>query len=315
MSATRADDLSKGAAWMDGAVLPIDQATLPVTDWGLIHSDVAYDVAPVWEGAFFRLDDYLERFAASCAALRLETGLEQEEIRAALHAIAAATGLRAAYVAMVATRGRPRIAGSRDPRDCENRFYAWCVPYIHVIKPDALAAGAAVRVARSVRRIPDQCVDARVKNYHWGDFTMGLMEAKDLGFETVLLRDIDGNLAEGPGFNVFIVKNGALKTPARHCLRGLTRRTVLELAAELGLSAVETDISLEALYEADEVFLTSSGGGPLWIARVDDRTYANGAEGPVSRVLRDAYWRWVAEREDLRDPIAYGTVAGCADQR
>ncbi len=299
-------DFSRGAAWMDGKIVPIDEATISVTDWGLIHSDVAYDVAPVWEGAFFRLGAYLDRFEASCAALRLEHGRARREMRAALHAIVAASGLRASYVAMVATRGRPRAPGSRDPRDCACRFYAWCVPYIHVIKPEVVAAGASLRVATSVRRIPDECLNQQVKNYHWGDFTAGLMEAKDHGFETVVLRSIDGDLAEGPGFNLFVVKDGAIRTPARHCLRGVTRRTVIEIAAELGYPAEEGPVSLAALYEADEVFISTTAGGALWIARVDERTYGNGAAGPVASAIQATYARWLRERDDLRDPVDYG---------
>ena len=135
--------LSSGAAWMKGKIIPISEAAIPVHDWGLTHSDITYDVAPVKDGAFFRLDDYLERFFASMDALHLDPKMTKQEIKDALAAMVAASGLRASYVAMVCSRGVPRVPGSRDPRDCENHFYAWCVPYVHVIKPDVLAKGAS----------------------------------------------------------------------------------------------------------------------------------------------------------------------------
>ena len=110
------------------------------------------------------------------------------------------SGLRDSYVAMVCSRGRPKIPGSRD-RDCENHFFAWCVPYVHVIKPEIIDQGATAWISQNVYRIPEESVNPRVKNYHWGDFTQGIFEAKDNKYETVILLDFDGNVTEGPGFN------------------------------------------------------------------------------------------------------------------
>lgn len=132
-------DFTKGAAWMRGKVVPIAEATIGVNDWGVTRSDITYDVVPVWKGAFFRLDDYLNRFEASMASLRLDVVMKREEIRAALHAMVGRSGLQDSYVAMVASRGVPLIPGTRDPRTCANHFYAWCVPYIHVIAKEAIA--------------------------------------------------------------------------------------------------------------------------------------------------------------------------------
>ncbi len=140
-------DWTKGAAWIKGEVVPIAEATIGVTDWGLTHSDIAYDVVVVWEGAFFRLDDHLDRFIASIATLRMDTGLSREDMRAALHAMVARSGLRRAYVPMVASRGVPLVPGTRDPRACVNHFYAWCVPYVYVIPEDSVARGASAWIA------------------------------------------------------------------------------------------------------------------------------------------------------------------------
>jgi len=297
-------DFSKGAAWIRGEIVPIAQATIGVTDWGLTHSDVAYDVVPVWEGAFFRLGDYLERFEASMAAGRMHVGMGRAEIATALHDMVAASGLRAAYVAMVAARGTPVIPGSRDPRDCANHFYAWCVPYVHVVKPEVAEAGAHVWLSEDVRRIPDDSVNPRAKNYHWGDFTQGLFEAKDRGFETVVLPDHAGNVTEGPGFNIFALKGGMVITPDRGVLHGITRRTVLELARAEGLDTCERALPVTELMEADEVFLSSSGGGVIPVAQVGERRFSNGAAGPVALRLRAAYFAALQD-PDRRTEIDY----------
>ena len=204
------NDLSMGVAWMNGKLLPISQAMIPVNDWGLVHSDITYDVVPVIDGAFFRFDEYLTRFLSSMENLHLDPVMSKRDIKAALHQMVGKSSLRDSYVAMVCSRGKPKIAGSRDPRDCENHFFAWCVPYVHIIKPEIVEQGATAWIAQNAYRIPENSVNPLVKNYHWGDFTQGIFEAKDKDYETVILLDYDGNVTEGPGFNVFAVKDLSL---------------------------------------------------------------------------------------------------------
>lgn len=289
---------------MAGEVIPIHAAKIGVTDWGLTHSDVVYDVVPVREGTFFRLPDYLTRFEASLAEGRMDVGMDAVQIGDALHQMVAASGLRAAYVAMVAARGTPIIPGSRDPRDCANHFYAWCVPYVHVIKPDMAEMGADVLLSDEVRRIPDDSVNPRVKNYQWGDFTRGLFEAKEKGFETVLLADHAGHATEGPGFNLFALKGNCVITPERGVLQGITRQTVIEMAKAEGLTVEERALPVAELMEADEVFLSSSGGGVLPVRRINERVFSNGSAGPVAMRLRARYFELTLDPA-YRTEIAY----------
>jgi len=298
------NDLSMGAAWMNGKVLPISQAMIPVNDWGLVHSDITYDVVPVIDGAFFRFDEYLARFLSSMENLHLDPGMNKRDIQAALHQMVSKSSLRDSYVAMVCSRGKPKIAGSRDPRDCGNHFFAWCVPYVHIIKPEIVEQGATAWIAQNAYRIPENSVNPRVKNYHWGDFTQGIFEAKDKNYETVILLDYDGNVTEGPGFNVFAVKDKVLITPDRGVLAGVSRKTVLEMAEHLGINTSVRSLSVEELLEADEVFLSSSGGGVIPIIRVNETIFGNGASGPISVQLNETYWKWTT-LEKYRDPIDY----------
>lgn len=297
-------DWSKGAAWMAGEVIPIAEAKIGVTDWGVTRSDITYDVASVWEGGFFRLDDYVARFFQSLTAMRLDPDVTPDEVKAACHAIVARAGLRAAYVSMVASRGVPAIPGTRDPRTCANHFYAWCVPYVHVVQPDIAEQGASLWIAKDVRRIPADSVNPRAKNYHWGDMTAGLFEAKDNGFETAALLDHQGNVTEGPGFNVFAVRDGRVITPDLGVLEGITRRTVLEMSDEIGAPTEIRDLPLSELLEADEVFLSTTGGGVVPITRVNDRVFSNGAPGEMSVRLRALYGDW-RMRSEHRETISY----------
>ncbi|MEM7685208.1 MAG: GNAT family N-acetyltransferase [Pseudomonadota bacterium] len=297
-------DWSRGTAWMNGHLVPIADAKIGVTDWGVTRSDITYDVVSVWEGGFFRLDAHIKRFTESVAAMRLQIEQGPEEIRQICHDMVARAGLRSAYVAFVASRGAPLVPGNRDPRQCANHFFAWAVPYVYVVKPEIAEQGASLWIAKDVRRIPEDSVNPRAKNYHWGDMTAGIFEAKDHGFETVALLDHAGNVTEGPGFNVFAVKDDRVVTSDHGVLHGITRRTVLEMADEAGLATELRPLPLEEFLEADEVFLSTTGGGVVPITNVDDRVFSNGAPGPVTLGLRERYYDW-RMRPEHRQDIAY----------
>jgi len=282
-----------GAAFIDGAYVPIADARLPVLDWGFTRSDVTYDVVSVWHGSFFRLDDHLDRFARSCASLRLDPGLDRAGIAGVLAGCVRRSGLRDAYVEMACTRGVPR-PGSRDPRTCANRFLAFAVPYVWIFAPQKQAEGGHLHVS-DVPRIAPASVDPTAKNFHWGDLTRGLFQALDRGADTAVLVDPDGFVSEGPGFNVFRVCDGRVTTPAGTVLEGITRRTVRELCEELEIPFAHARITPQELRDADEVFLSSTAGGVLPVSRVDDRTLSNGRPGPITVRLRERYWQWHAD--------------------
>jgi hypothetical protein len=104
-------------------------------------------------------------------------------------------------VSMTCTRGRP-TPGSRDLRTARNTFYCYAVPFVWISSPDRQATGATMRIS-PITRIPPQSVDPSVKNYHWLDLDLALLDAYDHDAELVVLRDLSGAITEGPGFNVF----------------------------------------------------------------------------------------------------------------
>lgn len=281
---------SGGAAYIQGRFVPMAEAVIPVTDWGFTRSDAVYDVVHVFRGGFFRLDDHLKRFTRSMQARRLQPPEDGSRMEAILHRCVALSGLSDAYVAMVASRGRPQVAGSRRPADCANHFIAYAIPWIDVIPPDVQERGAHLWIA-SVPRVPDASVDPTVKNYQWSDLTTGLMEAHDHDFDTAILCDAAGFVTEGPGFNIFIVKDRQVLTPDRGSLHGVTRASVLELCAEMGLEAGVAPITRGMLEDADEVFTATTAGGVMPVARVGSRILGNDRPGPFSAALKQAYWR------------------------
>jgi branched-chain amino acid aminotransferase len=280
----------QGAAWIDGHFVPIGEARIPITDWGFTRSDVTYDVVHVWRGSFFRLADHLARFAASLRGLRLTIEQDGAGIAAILAGCVRATGLRDAYVAMICTRGAPAPGKPRHPAFCANRFHAYALPWVWVMPPEMQARGAHLIVARTPR-IPPDSVDPTIKNYHWGDLTRALFEAKDAGADNAVLLDSDGYVTEGPGFNVFAVIDGAVVSPDRGALEGVTRLSVLELCAEQGIPARLGRLTADDLRDADEVFCATTAGGVMPASRIDGRILSNDRPGPISIRLRERYWQ------------------------
>lgn len=299
-------DLSKGAAWMNGEIIPIQEARISVMDWGLTRSDITYDVVHVWEGKFFRIDDYLDRFMVSIEKSRLDIPQSREEIKRILHEMVSASGLQSAYVSMVASRGTPSIPGSRDPRLCDNHFYAWVVPFIWVIKPEIAQRGAHILLAGDSTRIGTNSIDPTVKNYHWGDMTKGLFEALDAGYDAAVLLDDNGHVTEGPGFNIFAIVDGKVITPKSGMLEGITRKTVLEICAELGLPHEVKDITSDEFLSAEEVFTATTAGGPASVTRVNKRILGNDTPGPLAEKITQTYWEWHG-RDELTEVIEYAT--------
>jgi branched-chain amino acid aminotransferase len=291
-----------GVAFLDGQYLPMSEAKISVLDWGFLHSDATYDTVHVWNGAFFRLDLHLDRFFGGLERLRMSIPFDRDGVAEILHNCVALSGHRAAYVEMLCTRGASPTF-NRDPRDAINRFMAFAVPFGSVANAEQLARGLHVSISQRMR-IPPASIDPAVKNYHWLDLVRGLYDAYDNNAETALLLDFNGNVAEGPGFNVFAVKDGRLSTPATGVLPGITRRSVFDLCAEAGLVAEALDVSVEALLGADEVFITSTAGGIMPVTKIDGSAVGNGKVGPITTRLKDAYWA-KHDDPDWSTPVAY----------
>ena len=301
--AQAAPGFEAGAAFVDGERVPIGEAKVSIVDTGFSRSDVTYDVVGVWGGAFFRLADHLERFERSCRELRMTLPHSREEMAEILADLVRLAGLRDAYVETICTRG---IAGPvRDPRTFQNRFYAYAIPYVWLLKPEEAETGMDAIIARTVERISTRSVDPTVKNFHWGDLTKGLYEAYDRGARYPILLDAEGRVTEGAGYNVFALVDGRLLTPVSGTLQGITRKTVMELASEQGLEVQAKEISEEEFRRGTELFATTTAGGVMPITSLDGEPVGDGRVGQVTRRLRDAYW---AAHEDPRyiTPVDYG---------
>jgi branched-chain amino acid aminotransferase len=296
----------EGLAYIDGRYCTLADARISVFDPGLTHCDAVYDVTSTWQGRFFRLDEHIARFQASCRGISLECPHSAGDMKRILATCVHRGGVaNASYVALVATRGTYADKEAERTRDIFNTratFIAYALPYKWIADPQAQDRGAHLIISKTPR-IPDECVDTRFKNYHWGDLTRGKFEARAVGADGAVHLSTVGNLTEGAGFNLFFAKGRRLFTPERNVLRGVTRQSALDLATELGIPVEIGDYGPDALRRADEAFMTSTAGGIMPIVKIDDQLLGDGRPGPLSSQLRATYWR---KREEgwLSTPVS-----------
>ncbi len=276
-----------GIAWIDGEFTPIEKARIPILDQGFLRGDLTYDVPGVWDGRFFRLDDHLDRLDRSCEKMRMKVPLEREEVRKLLLQMLAKSGIRDAYVELIVTRGLKFV---REYESYENNLYLLVLPYVWAMPPELQRTGGPAIVTRTVRRTPPGAMDPTIKNLQWGDFVRGWLEAMDRDAVYSLLPDGDGNITEGGGYNVCVIKDGVLRTPSRGVLEGVTRKTVLEVAEARGVKTVLDFVKVEELYEADELFICTTAGGVMPLTQLDGETVGGGQVGPVTRQIWEDYW-------------------------
>ncbi|PLP59071.1 branched-chain amino acid--2-keto-4-methylthiobutyrate aminotransferase [Mesorhizobium loti] len=303
-----------GAAYIDGRFMPLAEAAIPIGDWAYRRSDVTYDVASVWKGNFFRLDDHIDRFRRSMTTWRFTPQESDGDIRDIALAVVALSQLRDAYVGMDCLRGKAKLGLPSHPANARNYIAVFARPFGWLIAPEVQLRGAHLIIA-ATPRIPDSSVDPRVKNFHWGDLTQALFEAHDRGADGAILLDHQGFVTEGPGYNVFAVLDGTVVVSDHGALEGITRRTVIELCQELGIPVAVRLFSGDELREADEVFLSTTAGGIMPAARLDDRILGNDRPGPVASRLREIFWLrreagWHGLPVNYQLPVPAGVVRG-----
>lgn len=288
---TSTNPLSEGVAWIEGEIVPLAQARIPLLDQGFLHSDLTYDVPAVWDGRFYRLEDHLDRLELGCSKIKLRFPISREEIKRILVEMVSKSGIRDAFVELIVTRGMVGVRGS-SPNDLfHNNLYMYVMPYMWVMDPEVQmkCTGSAI-ITRTVRRIPPGSVDPTVKNFQWGDFVRGMLEAQSREAMYPFLTDGDTNLTEGSGYNILVVKDGIIFTPVRGVLNGVTRKSVIDISKAVGIEVRVETVPVALAYEADEIFMSTTAGGIMPITVLDGKPVKDGKLGPITKTIWDEYW-------------------------
>jgi len=281
---------AEAVAFFEGRYMPLKDARISILDPAVTKSDIVFDVVSVTDRIFFRLDDHVARFEDSCRKVRIRPPVDRDEVKRIAAECVHRSGFDDACVFVCGTRGPYRDGATLgDPRNCENGFYAYAVPFYYVVPKERIETGAHIWIVET-RRSPDVAIDQTAKNFNRMDLTKGTFEALDHGADAAVLLSIDGHLSEGAGFNIWIVRDKSLVTPGENLLKGITRQTVFELAQQMGINATATQLEPGALMQANEAFLSTTAGGIIPVTRVNDRALGNGAAGQMTTSLRTLYW-------------------------
>ncbi|MDE2278763.1 MAG: branched-chain amino acid transaminase [Xanthomonadaceae bacterium] len=299
--------------WHNGRIKPWAEANVHVSTHALHYGSSVFEGERVYATpngpAYFRLADHTRRLFESAKVYEIEIGYSEAEIDAACHEVIRANGMQSAYVRPIVFRGAGGLGvlpKDGAPVDVAIMAMAWGA-YLG----DAAERGADVCVSSWNRPAPNTIPSwAKAGGNYLSSQLIGL-EARRGGYDEGIALGHNGLLSEGAGENLFLVKRGKLVTPPSSAgiLAGITRDSVLTLAAELGIEAEERDLPREALYTADEMFMTGTAAEITPVRSVDRKPVGNGQPGPVTRALREAFfglfdgrthdkWGWL----DVVDP-------------
>ena len=265
-------------AWLAGRVMPLSEARIPITDHGLLYGDGVFEGMRIRSRRVFRLDDHLARFAVAARAIGLELPGGPAAAREAVLATARAFGQDEAYVRLLCTRGDGALGV--DPTHCREPRLICIVDHLRLFDERQREEGLDL-LTSSLRRPPGDVLDPRVKSLNYLNNVLAKREARLRGADEALMLNPQGGIAEASVANVFCVRDGVLLTPPASdgALEGITRRTVLELAAEEGVAAAERSLSRFDLFASSEAFLSGSGAGLVPVRSLDGERL--GGPGPV----------------------------------
>lgn len=278
--------------WMNGKLIKWEDATIHVCSHVIHYGSSVFEGMRVYKTskgpACFRLREHSQRLLDSAKIYRMPMHFTADQIDKAILDVVGANNLEECYVRPVAYRGYGTLGV--DPSKCpvDLAIAAW--PWGKYLGDEALTKGVNVCVS-SWNRIAPNTMPAMAKaGANYMNSQLIKLEAISHGYVEGIALDIHGNVSEGSGENIFLVRKGALITPtfSASILPGITRRSVIRLAHELGIKVIEQNVPREALYLADEVFFTGSAAEITPIANIDNIQIGKGVRGPITEKMQIA---------------------------
>jgi branched-chain amino acid aminotransferase len=280
--------MPEGAVWIDGVLAPAGEARISVFDRGFLYGDSAFEVMRTYDKRPFREAAHLDRLRRSCERLLISLTLSNPQLSEIIASAISASRLAECYVRVMVTRGvgpmNIDLAQANEPSILVFALELSPLP------ASVYETGIGVGLSRAARATDGtRAAGAKTSNYLGS--VLALHEVKQRGAQEALILGPSGEVIEGATSNVFVVQQGQLLTPPIDAgiLAGITRQTVLELAAELQLVVRETPLHPSDLYRADEVFITSTVREVVPVVRVDDKVIGDARPGPITARVLAAY--------------------------
>ena len=274
--------------FINGTLYNKEDAKVSVYDHGFLYGDGVFEGMRSYGGSVFRMKEHLDRLWESAEKIQLEIPMSKEQMADSVNATLAANEIEDGYIRLVVSRGEGTLG--LDPNKCPTPKIIIITDLITLYPDEFYQNGLEIITAKTIRNHPG-ALDPRIKSLNYLNNILAKIEGLAAGCVETLMLNHQGEVAECTGDNIFIVQDGRLLTPPVEAgvLEGITRGAVMELAAEDDVEVVETTMTLEDVYAAEEVFLTGSAAEIVPVIKVDGNQIGNGTPGLLTRRIADLY--------------------------
>jgi branched-chain amino acid aminotransferase len=284
--------------YLNGKFVDQSKAVVSVFDHGLLYGDGVFEGIRSYDGLIFKLREHIDRLFESAHTIMLKIPMSKEELVETVKQSLRVNQLRNAYIRLVVTRGEGDLG--LDPRKCARPTVFVIADKIELYPKQLYEQGLELITVATQRNVPE-ALNPQIKSLNYLNNILAKIEALNAGYEEAIMLSPSGYVTECTGENLFLVKGKQLLTPPPYIgvLRGITRRTVMELGVRQRLDVREELLTRHDLFNADEVFLTGTAAEIVPVVKIDGRTIGSGKPGPVTKKLQQAF-RQVTETEGVR---------------
>jgi len=275
--------------WMNGEFVAWEDAKIHVLTHGLHYGTGVFEGERCYDTdlgpAVFRHTEHLERLLRSAELYYMPVPYTVEQLRAVTHELIARNGLRSCYIRPLVYRGYGQMGLNPldAPVDVTIAVWEWGA----YLGEEGKRNGIRAKVSSWRRISPDSLIPQAKASGQYLNSVLAKIESVKAGYEEAILLDDHGHVCEGTGENVYVVRDGEIATPGNHnsILDGITRRSIIQIASDLGYTVSERSVSRAELYLADEVFLSGTAAELVPVREIDDHPIGDGTPGEITRVL------------------------------
>lgn len=280
--------------YISGKFYDKENAKVSVYDHGFLYGDGVFEGLRSYGGKVFRLKQHLDRLWASAKGIWLTVPISQEEMAKAVNDTLAANGIQDGYIRLIVTRGAGALG--LDPNRCSDPQVIVIADHIQLYPKEMYENGLEIITASTIRN-HTAALSPRIKSLNYLNNIMAKIEGMQAGCVEALMLNAKGEVAECTADNIFIARKGVLMTPPIDAgiLEGITRDTVIELAAEMNVPVQQIALTRHDIFIADECFITGSAAEIIPVVKLDSRVIGDGKPGPLTKKLTERFHRLTRE--------------------
>ncbi len=279
--------------WMNGELIAWEDAKVHVLTHGLHYGTGVFEGMRCYDTArgpaIFRSPEHFERLLRSAELYYMPVPYSVEQLRVAAREVIASNGLRSCYIRPIVFRGYGQMGLNPLEAPVDVAIAAW--EWGAYLGEEGKRNGIRAKVSSWRRISPDSLIPHSKASGQYLNSVLAKIESHKAGYEEAILLDDHGHVCEGSGENVYIVRDGEIATPGQHnsILDGITRRSVVQIAEDLGYEVMERNVARAEMYLADEVFLSGTAAELVPVREIDDHVIGSGEPGEITRVLQAAF--------------------------